>query len=187
MVNEAWLPFFVKAHKMGRHFRHRHGRHGFGEGAGFWQWSPERRVRRGDMKYRILELLAERPRHGYDIIRDLEARTEGYRASAGSVYPTLQMLEEGGFVSGETVDGKRIYTITAAGRDLLGQRTPDLVDDEESEHDHRGPWVDLRNSAFQLGAAVMQVARERDPEKLARVRQILDRARREVYAILADA
>ena len=167
---------------MGRHFRRKAWRHGFGEGA--WQWAPERRMRRGDMKYRILELLAERPRHGYDIIRDLEEKYEGYRASAGSVYPTLQLLEDGGFVTSETVEGKRIYTITAAGRDLLSQRAPDLEGDEDDE---RAPWVELRNAAFQLGAAVMQVARERDPAKLAKVRQILDRARREVYAILAAA
>ncbi|MBV9102404.1 MAG: PadR family transcriptional regulator, partial [Candidatus Eremiobacteraeota bacterium] len=90
MASEAWFPFWWKAHKMGRHFGRRAWRHGFG--AGFWQWAPERRMRRGDLKYHILELLAERPRHGYDIIRDLEAKHEGYRASAGSVYPTLQML-----------------------------------------------------------------------------------------------
>ena len=84
---------------MGRHFRRKAWRHGFGEGA--WQWAPERRMRRGDMKYRILELLAERPRHGYDIIRDLEEKYEGYRASAGSVYPTLQLLEDYGVDFGQ--------------------------------------------------------------------------------------
>ena len=185
MTNEAWFPFWWKAHKMGRHFG-RHGRrHGFGAAA--WQWAPERRVRRGDMKYRILELLAERSRHGYDIIRDLEAKYEGYRASAGSVYPTLQMLEDGGFVTSETVDGKRIYTITAAGRELLSQRAPDVDDEEDDDGDDvRETWAGLRKSAVALGAAVMQVARERDPEKVGRVRDILDRARREVYAILAD-
>lgn len=183
MLNEAWFPLWWKANKMGRHFGRR-ARHGGGAAA--WAWAPERRMRRGDMKYRILELLAERPRHGYDIIRDLEAKYEGYRASAGSVYPTLQMLEDGGFVTSETVDGKRVYTITGAGRELLTQRAPDVEGDEDDEEEERAPWVGLRQAAFQLGAAVMQVARERDPSKIARVRDILDRARREVYAILAD-
>jgi DNA-binding PadR family transcriptional regulator len=169
---------------MGRHFGRKTWRR---HGADWWQWTPERRMRRGDMKYRILELLAERARHGYDIIRDLEERHEGYRASAGSVYPTLQMLEDGGFVTSETVDGKRVYTITAAGRELLAQRAPDLGEAEDEEEDERAPWVGLRQSTVALGAAVMQVARERDPAKLTRVREILDRARREVYAILADA
>jgi DNA-binding PadR family transcriptional regulator len=184
MLNEAWFPFWWKAHKMGRHFGRKHWRHGFGAAA--WQWAPERRMRRGDMKYQILELLAERPRHGYDIIRDLEAKYEGYRASAGSVYPTLQMLEDGGFVTSETVEGKRIYTITAAGRELLSQRAPDVEADDEDDEEARAPWVGLRNAAVQLAAAVAQVARERDPAKLARVRDILDRAKREVYAILAN-
>lgn len=183
MLNEAWFPLWWKAHKMGRHF----GRHGWRHGRDWsWQFGPERRMRRGDMKYRILELLAEKPRHGYDIIRDLEARNEGYRASPGSIYPTLQMLEDGGFVTSETVEGKRVYTITAAGRELLAQRAPDFDDEDDDEADERAPWRDLKRAAIQLGAAVMQIIREHDPEKLARVREILDRARREIYSILAD-
>jgi DNA-binding PadR family transcriptional regulator len=187
MTHEAWFPFWWKAHKMGRHFGRRAWRHGFGWGAGTWQWGPERRVRRGDMKYRILELLAERPRHGYDIIRDLEEKHEGYRASAGSVYPTLQMLEDGSYVTGETVDGKRIYTITAAGRELLTQRTPDIDEDEDDDdEDVRAPWAAFKASMVQLGAAVMQLARERDAEKVSKASEVLDKARREIYKILAD-
>jgi len=183
MLNEAWFPLWWKAHKMGRHFGRRAWRHG---GDWAWQFGPQQRMRRGDMKYRILELLAEKPRHGYDIIRDLEARNEGYRASPGSVYPTLQMLEDGGFVTSESVEGKRVYTITAAGRELLAQRAPDFEEDDDDDADERAPWVELRRAAIQLGAAVMQIVRERDPAKLGRVREILDRARREIYAILAD-
>ena len=181
MTTEAWFPFCSKAERMGRHFGRRAWRHGLG--TGWWQWAPERRMRRGDMKYRILELLAERPRHGYDIIRDLEAKYEGYRASAGSVYPTLQMLDDGGYVTSEMVEGKRVYTITPEGRDFLSQRVSDADDEDDDE---RAPWVDLRQSAFSLAGAVMQVARERDAAKLARAKEILDRARRDVYAILAD-
>jgi DNA-binding PadR family transcriptional regulator len=186
MLNEDWHPF-LKGLGMGRHFGRRWERHwGRGDwmgGAGM-AWGPGR-VRRGDMKYRILELLAERPRHGYDVIRDLEERHEGYRASAGSVYPTLQMLEDGGFVTSEISEGKRVYTITDAGRELLAQRaTGEAPDDEDG--DSHAPWHELRASAFALAAAVMQVARERDPAKLAHVREILNRARREIYAILAS-
>jgi DNA-binding PadR family transcriptional regulator len=184
MMHEGWSPFW-KAFAMGRHFgRGRWHRGGFGGGWGAWRgaWSAGR-MRRGDMKYRILEVIAERPRHGYDIIRDLEQRHDGYRPSAGSVYPTLQMLEDGGFVTSETVDGKRVYTITDLGRKLLAERTPD--EDDDSDGDERGPWIDLRMSAFKLAAAVMQSARESDPGTLARIREILDKARREIYAILA--
>ena len=94
MLNDDWLPLW-KAHKMGRHLRRHFDRHGFhlaGGPRGFWA-AAGMTVRRGDMKFRILDLLTEGPRHGYQIIRDLEERNEGYRASPGSVYPTLQMLE----------------------------------------------------------------------------------------------
>ncbi len=91
----------------------------FGRGRGFGGFR-ERFFDRGDLKYVILELLRERPRHGYDIIRALEDRFHGaYRPSPGSVYPTLQMLEDGGYVTSEQVDGKRVYTITDAGIEAL--------------------------------------------------------------------
>ncbi len=184
MLNDDWLPFW-KAHRVGRHLRRHFGRHGFGWGAGpggIWA-AAGMTVRRGDMKFRILDLLTEGPRHGYQIIRDLEERNEGYRASPGSVYPTLQMLEDGGFVSSENVDGKRVYTIADAGRSLLAERTPESEDDDE--RGERAPFAQLRDSAMKLGAATMQAAREGDPAGVARVVTILDRARREIYAILA--
>ena len=168
---------------MGRHFGRRAWRHWAGDWGAWGGWAPGR-VRRGDMKFRILEVLAERPLHGYDIIRTLEERHDGYRASPGSIYPTLQMLEDGGFVTSETVDGKRVYTISDAGRKLLAERTPEA--DTDDDGDDRSPWVDLRAAAFKLGSVVVQSARESDPATLARVREILDRARREIYAILAN-
>ena len=78
--------------------------------------------RRGDLKYVILSLLAEEPMHGYEIIRRLEAESGGlYSPSPGSVYPTLQMLEDQGYVISEQQEGKRVYRITAEGR---GQDDP---------------------------------------------------------------
>jgi DNA-binding PadR family transcriptional regulator len=144
-------------------------------------WSG--RARRGDIKFLILEVLAEGPRHGYDIITALEAKSNGrYRPSAGSVYPTLTLLEEGGLVTGETSEGKRVFTITAAGRDLLAKKPADAgtVDDDDE-------GVDLRGAALKLGAAVMQIARGSDTAAQQRVREILDAARRDVYKILAES
>ena len=141
-------------------------------------------MRRGDVKYLILDLLAERPRHGYDIIRDLEARNPGYSPSPGSVYPTLQLLEDGGYVTSDTRDGKRVYTITDAGQQLRGERgdeTGDEVADERHESLH-----ELRGLAFKLGGAVLQAAREADEAKLAKIHEILERARREIYTLLAE-
>src|SRR6476660_6749206 len=70
-----------------------------------------RRARRGDVRTAILALLQEKPAHGYDLIRELEERSGGmWQPSPGSVYPTLQMLEDQGFLTGEESDGKRVYS-----------------------------------------------------------------------------
>jgi len=146
-------------------------------------WPGEPRARRGDVKYSILEVIAEQPRHGYDVIKELEGRRGGGRPSAGSVYPTLQMLEDEGCVTSQTVDGKRIYTITDAGRTMLAQKPADAQD----EHGRGEEWAgrhELKDSAFRLGAAVWQAARDGDPAVLLKVKELLDRARREVYALL---
>ncbi len=149
-------------------------RGGFGRGRG---WGG--RTRRGDMKFLVLETLAEGSRHGYELIGAIEQR-RGFRPSPGSIYPTLQMLEDGGFVTAAEVDGKRVYTISDAGRELLANRAPDAGDDDAPGGHHR-----LKESAMKLGAAVMS-ARGSDEATLERIRAILDRARREVYAILAS-
>ncbi len=151
---------------------------------GWGRFPGEQRFRRGDVKFAILETLLERPRHGYDVIRALEAQRVGYRPSPGSVYPTLQMLEDEGYVTSESVEGKRVYTLTDAGREFLNERPEEASADSEELHDI---LHDLRDAAFRLGAAIWQVAREGDPVAAGKVREIVDRARREVYAILGEA
>ncbi|MGI8549564.1 MAG: PadR family transcriptional regulator, partial [Dehalococcoidia bacterium] len=97
------------------------GARGFGRRA-------ERFLERGDLKYVILDLLQEQPRHGYDIIRALEERFGGfYSPSPGVIYPTLQLLEDQGAVTGAEQDGKKVYTITEAGRHLLAERPDHLA------------------------------------------------------------
>jgi DNA-binding PadR family transcriptional regulator len=147
---------------------------GGGEGRGGW------RARRGDVKFFILDVLTTGPRHGYDIIAALEEKSGGrYRPSPGSVYPTLQLLEDGGFVTGTEVDGKRVYTITDAGRELLKSKPPE---DERGADDAPHPW-----QAFaKLGAAVRQASVEGDAAAHKKLCAILAKARREVYALLAD-
>ena len=74
---------------------------------------------RGHLKYVILDLLKDKPAHGYEIIKALEERFHGfYSPSAGSVYPTLQLLEDMGYVKSSDQDGKKVYTITAEGNAL---------------------------------------------------------------------
>ena len=153
-------------------------------GGPFWRENAEggARTRRGDIKFQILDLLTEKPRHGYDVIRDLEERHGGlYRPSPGSIYPTLQMLEDGGFVTSELVSGKKTYTITSEGRQLLDQRPP-----SEAPEEGYGDAMGARQSAMKLAAAVVQALRSGDGKVVARVKQILDRGRKEIYGLLAE-
>jgi DNA-binding PadR family transcriptional regulator len=84
----------------------------------------------GDLKYVILQMLAEKPRHGYEIIKELEERSGGsYAPSAGTVYPTLTLLEDLGYASVATEEGgKKVYSITDEGRKYL-EENKDAVDD----------------------------------------------------------
>jgi DNA-binding PadR family transcriptional regulator len=145
-----------------------------------------RRARRGDIKFLILRVLAAHPAHGYDIIKSLEELRGGDPTSPGSVYPTLQMLHEAGYVTAETVDGKSVFTITAEGRELLAGRAPDADEDDEEDPVDEA-FSDLRASAMKLGAAVMQAARESDAENAKRLREILDRTRKEIYTLLSES
>jgi DNA-binding PadR family transcriptional regulator len=171
---------------------HHHGEHGFGRGFGRqWfggsGWGGPRRARRGDVRTALLRLISEKPMHGYDLIRELEERSGGmWRPSAGSIYPTLQMLEDEGLVKSEEQDGKRVYTITDAGRTEL---------DERAARGEEAPWEfgaaaeglgALRESGFQLAAAVMQVARTGSKEQREKAGEILADARRKVYALLSE-
>jgi DNA-binding PadR family transcriptional regulator len=163
---------------MGQKFGRGMGREGMMMGG----WRGGGRARRGDIKYLILDVLASGPRHGYDIITELENKSQGrYRPSPGSVYPTLTMLEEGGYITGDASEGKRIFTITDLGRELLTKKPADAASEDDDE------GIDLRGSAMKLGAAVMQVARSTDAASQQKVRDILDTARREIYKVLAES
>lgn len=107
----------------GRHgrWRHRHGpgggRHGMGGGD---MMRAGRMLAQGDLRLLALALIAEQPRHGYEIIKVLEDKTEGwYAPSPGVVYPTLTYLEEAGYVTAEVSGAKKLYTITAEGSAYL--------------------------------------------------------------------
>jgi DNA-binding PadR family transcriptional regulator len=105
-------------------------------GFSFWAKSGRGSRRRrqpmfesGEIKFVILRLLRERPRHGYDIIKELEDRFSGiYTPSAGTVYPTLQLLEDQGYVQVEENDGKKVYSITPEGESFLDENAQ-VIDD----------------------------------------------------------
>lgn len=150
---------------------------------------------RGDLKYVILQLLSEKPMHGYEVMRALEQESGGcYSASPGSVYPTLQMLEDQGYIVGEEKEGKKVYSITEEGREFL-RENGDLVDDildrvsEFTDRFFRTEMRDLTRSFRRLAQATFErgVRWSEHPEELERVKEILDRATREIEGIRPGA
>ena len=152
---------------------------------------PERLFGRGDIKFLLLELLIERPKHGYEMIKELEGRSAGFYApSPGSVYPTLQMLEDRGYVRSTTENGKRTYAITDEGRVYLHEHGASGADHRRSAREF-GTSPEIRAFArevFDFGRAVVQATRSAgtDPARLERLRSVIDKARREIYTILAE-
>jgi len=164
---------------------------GFAPGFGFPWGGPGRprpRPRRGDVRFAVLSLLAEQPMHGYQIITELAERSGGvWRPSPGSIYPTLQQLEDEGLVTASEQDGRRTFSLTDAGRDEVarvseGRRAPwdDLADE-----DHE-PARGLRNSAVQAMAAVFQVATAGNDRQVAEAERILRETRKSLYRLLAE-
>jgi DNA-binding PadR family transcriptional regulator len=151
-------------------------------------WGPGRgrhRVRRGDVRSAILALLDDRSMHGYEMIQELEERTGGrWRPSAGSIYPTLQLLEDEGLVNAEEVDGKRVFSLTDSGREAVPERTEGQRPWEEGDED--SPRFEARQELFRTIAAAKQVARADDEAQLTKAAEILKDARRKLYAILAE-
>jgi DNA-binding PadR family transcriptional regulator len=145
------------------------------------------RARRGDIRAATLALLAERPMHGYEMIKEIEERSGGlWRPSAGSIYPTLQLLEDEGLIGGEESEGKRRFSLTEEGRRAVGERSGPLPWEEVTAGADPGE-IRLRESFLQLRAAVLQVARAGSEDEAGRVRELLDETRRRVYAILAES
>jgi DNA-binding PadR family transcriptional regulator len=143
------------------------------------------RVRRGDVRSAILALLDDRPMHGYEMIQELEERTGGrWRPSAGSIYPTLQLLEDEGLVKGEEVDGRKVYSLTDSGQNAVPDRTAGERPWEEG--DEGSPRFEVRKELLRTMDAAKQVAGADDDEQLTKAAEILKDARRRLYGILAE-
>lgn len=149
---------------------------------------------RGDLKYIILEMLSERPMHGYEVMRRLAEDSGGYYTpSPGSVYPTLQMLEDQGYVVSKQVDGKRVYSITEEGKAFRSKHSGrvDDVTDRVARFSERFAGRGMRD-VTQSFVRLAQVSCERamrragDPTAMEKLRDILDRATREMEADSAD-
>ncbi|MBV9232085.1 MAG: PadR family transcriptional regulator [Chloroflexi bacterium] len=165
----------------------------FGPEGPFGPGESRRFFGRGDVKFALLELLQERPMHGYEMMKALEEKSGGfYVPSAGSIYPTLQMLEDRGLVTVNEVDGKKVYSITDAGRAALAER-------HKEEEEFAGPpwarafgpgarrWTSPEMQA--LRSEAMEVARLfaiagrmsfKNPEQITRLRAIIEHSRKEL-------
>ena len=144
------------------------------------------RVSRGDIRAAILHLLAEEPMHGYQIMQELIERTDGvWQPSPGSIYPTLQQLEDEGLARADEQDGKNVYTLTDNGRAKVESADEAPPWERFASDIHDGLFA-LREVGFQVGAAAMQVARAGSEAQVAKAKEILEEARRGIYQILAD-
>jgi DNA-binding PadR family transcriptional regulator len=164
------------------------GLHGHGPG-GFGFGHRRRRMRRGDVRAAILLLLGEEPRNGYQVMQELEQRSDGaWRPSPGSVYPALQLLADEGLIRGETREGGTVYELTDAGRTHL------------DEHRERfgEPWAEagagvpedvreLMKLAMQVGIATRQVTHAGTEAQRKAAADLLAETRRKLYGILADS
>ena len=141
--------------------------------------------RRGNVRAALLALLVERPMHGYEMIQELDNRTGGvWRPSPGSVYPTLQMLEDESLVTSEEQGGKRLFSLTDAGREEASTQTAtpwDEVTEAAGENVMRG-----REAIGQLLGALHQVMTVGSEAQKARALDVVNDARRRLYGILAD-
>ncbi len=139
---------------------------------------------RGDLKFAILALIEDKPMHGYEVMQALEEQSRGcYKASAGSVYPTLQLLEDQGYLKSHDQDGKKVYTITDEGRDYLAKNRSQVDDifDRVSEFSDRffgRDMADLSRSFSRLAQTTFQgaVGWADDDELFGDMKDVLNRA-----------
>jgi DNA-binding PadR family transcriptional regulator len=145
------------------------------------------KARRGDIRTAVLLLLAEEPRNGYQLMQLMEERSEGvWRPSPGSVYPTLQQLEDEGLIASVERDGRRVFELTAEGRALLAKRPADATAPWEQIAGGVGDQtIELGLLVRQIALAAMQVMQAGSESQLAEARRILVEGRRALYRILA--
>ncbi len=152
----------------------------------------ETSFQKGNLKYIILDLIKDKPRHGYDIIRELESKSYGfYKPSPGVIYPTLQMLEEMGYAKSTEQEGKRVYSITDEGLKFLSDRS-DIADDVRSQMKHKwsfknfGKMAAVMKEYHELEHLIGRGFYNLDDEKAEKIRQILVETYREIDSVIRE-
>ena len=163
---------------------------------GMWQAMDDLRSRfekrmgtragKGEVRAAVLALLAEQPMHGYQIIREIEERSGGtWKPSAGSVYPTLQLLADEGSIRAEESNGRKIYALTETGREEVAAHRGAAPWDPAAQQSGTG-IASLPKAGIELAQAAAQVGRTGSPDQVQQAVAVLDEARRRLYAILAQ-
>lgn len=143
------------------------------------------RMGRGDVRAAVLSLLAEKPMHGYQIIREIEERSGGsWKPSAGSVYPTLQLLADEGLITAEESNGRKTYALTEAGRAVAASEASTPWQTDATGGERRSGT--LPKAGVELAQAAAQVHRTGTPEQVQEAAAVLEEARRRLYSILAQ-
>lgn len=144
------------------------------------------RARRGDVRTAILRLLSESPMHGYQIIQELSARSEGaWSPSAGSIYPTLQQLADEGLVTAQESAGKKVFSLTETGAALVAETAEQPAPWEEAAQSNTDA-SNFREAAGKLMPALFQIGKNGTPEQIEAAVEIVNDARKKLYAILAE-
>ncbi|MFB7517334.1 PadR family transcriptional regulator [Streptomyces sp. NPDC056144] len=144
------------------------------------------RARRGDVRASILALLKDRPMHGYEMIREIGERSDGaWKPSPGSVYPTLQMLEDEGLITSASEGGKKLFTLTDAGR-AEAEEGPDAPWEEAGRGVDWEAVNEIRQAGFGLMEAFGQVWKTGTAEQRQKAVGVINDARKKLYLILAD-
>ena len=154
-----------------------------------------RLFKKGDLKYVILDLLKDKPAHGYEITQALEDRFHGlYSPSAGSVYPILQLLEDMGYVTSNVAEGKKVYTVTDSGRQFLEEQK----ETTENIKGRLGGWWGSENREYlqnvritmnhinEIRGMMSHIAVRKDPEKIAKINAILEKTLKEMELVYRE-
>ncbi|QVQ51179.1 helix-turn-helix transcriptional regulator [Spiractinospora alimapuensis] len=151
-------------------------------------FGPQRRARRGDVRASILALLAEEPLNGYQIIKNIEHRSNGiWRPSAGSVYPALQQLEDEGLVRATESGGRREFALTDEGRAHVESQPEQYTAPwEVASEDTDSEAMEVHELLGEVAMAAVQVVHAGSTTQAAEAKRILTDARRSLYRVLAE-